>query len=80
MKKNHVRYGRDLVITVKLAQFLTDKAQSGTNRFRISWRTKKTKKTLMLWCDLVITVKLAQFFTDRAHSGTSRFRILPGVS
>ncbi len=31
---------RGLVITVKLAQFLTDRAQSGTNRFRISWRTK----------------------------------------
>ncbi len=28
-------YGRDLVITAKLAQFLTDRAQSGTNRFRI---------------------------------------------
>ncbi len=26
--------GRDLVITIKLAQFLTDRAQSGTNRFR----------------------------------------------
>ncbi len=27
---------RDLVITVKLAQFLTDRARSGTNRYRIS--------------------------------------------
>ncbi len=27
--------GRDLVITVKLAQFLTDTAQSGINRFRM---------------------------------------------
>ncbi len=27
--------GRDLVITVKLAQFLTDRAQSGTSRFRM---------------------------------------------
>ncbi len=26
---------RDLVITVKLAQFLTDRAQSGTDRFRM---------------------------------------------
>ncbi len=38
---------RDLVITVKLAQFLTDRAQSGTNRFRmtpgVSW-TKKIEK------------------------------------
>ncbi len=27
--------GRDLVITVKLAQFLTDRAESGTSRFRM---------------------------------------------
>ncbi len=40
--------GRDLVITVKLAQFLTDRAQSGTNRFRMlpgeSWAKNKLKK------------------------------------
>ncbi len=39
--------GRDLVITVKLAQFLTDRAHSGTNRFRIfpgvSWAKKIEK-------------------------------------
>ncbi len=36
--------GRDLVITVKLAQFLTDRAESGTSRFRrlpgVSWAEK----------------------------------------
>ncbi len=39
--------GRDLVITVKLAQFLTDGAQSGTSRFRmlpgVSWAKKIEK-------------------------------------
>ncbi len=41
------REGRDLVITVKHAQFLIDRAQSGTNRLRmlqgVSWK-KKLKK------------------------------------
>ncbi len=67
---------RDLVITVKLAQFLTDRAQNGTNRLRVlpgvsvlnknNWKRGENK--FMLWRDLVITVKLAQFLTDRAQS------------
>ncbi len=71
---------RDLMIADKL----TDRARSGTNRLRISWRRKKTKNILkkihVIWRDLVIIVKLAQFLTDRAQSGTSRFRMLPEVS
>ncbi len=35
---------RDLVITVKLAQFLTDRARSGINRFRILWGVYRMKK------------------------------------
>ncbi len=80
--------GRGLVITVKLAQFLTDRAQSGTSRFRmlpgVSWAKRKLKKEVKKFQgrgrDLVITVKLAQFLTDRAQNGTNRFRISPGVS
>ncbi len=34
LKKDAVD-GRHLVITVKLAQFLTDRTQSGINRFRM---------------------------------------------
>ncbi len=78
---------RDLVITVKLDQLLTNRAQSGTNRFRIlagvSWTKqiwKKEWKKFMLWRDLVITIKLAQFLTDRAQSGINRSRMLPGGS
>ncbi len=50
VKKNSF-YGRDLVITIKLAQFLIDRAQSGTYRFRILpgvSRTKKFEKVDML--------------------------------
>ncbi len=36
--------GRDLVITVKLAQFLTDRAQSGTSRFRMLPGVSSAKK------------------------------------
>ncbi len=49
-------------LCVKPAQFLTDKAQIGTNRFGILpgvSSTKKIRKGLkkfMLWRDLVITV------------------------
>ncbi len=39
--------GRDLVITVKLAQFLTDRAQSGTKRvgmlLGVNWEKKNGK-------------------------------------
>ncbi len=55
--------GRDLVITVKLAQFLTNRAQSGTNRFRmlpgVSWVKKIEKGGEKHSCylrDLVITL------------------------
>ncbi len=66
LKKDAVD-GRHLVITVKLAQFLTDRTQSGINRFRtlpgVSWAKKKFWKKFMLGRDLVITVKLAQPLT-----------------
>ncbi len=78
--------GHDLVITVKHAQFLPDRTQSGINRFRmlpgVSWAKKlknEVKKNSRAWAwpgrDLVITVKHAQFLTDRAQSDTNRFRI-----
>ncbi len=47
---------RDLVVTVKLTQFLTDRAQSGNNRSRIlpgvsltKNLKKEVKKKFMLW-------------------------------
>ncbi len=35
---------RDLVITIKLGQFLTDRVRSGTNRFRILPGMSRAKK------------------------------------
>ncbi len=68
----------------RLAQFLTDRGRSGTNRFRILPGMSRTKKILKKGAvdgrHLVITVKLAQFLTDRTQSGINRFRMLPGVS
>ncbi len=48
----HFAKSRDLVITVKPAQFLTDRARSGTNRFRIlpGVPNKKKLKTLNNIC------------------------------
>ncbi len=57
---------RYLVITVKLAQFLIDRAQDRTNRFRIlpgvsrkNKIEKEVKKKSCYGCNIVITIRLA---------------------
>ncbi len=83
--------GRDLVSTIKLAQFLTDRSQSGTNRLRmlpgVYWAKKLKKEVKKIHVMGVIREWFSDYHQtrsvlkiDRAQNGTNRFRILPGMS